>query len=260
MHTIVCIKQVPDTMDVRFDPETNTLIREGVPAIVNPFDENGIEEALRLREKHGGTVTVITMGAPQAEQALRSALAMGADEAILVTDRALAGSDTWATSYALACAVRKIGDFDLILCGKQAIDGDTAQVGPGLAEQLGIPQVTYAIEVEVAERRCRVRRLLEDRFEVVETRLPALLTVVKQLNEPRTPTLKNVLAARRKSITVWNHEDIGADPGLCGLAGSPTAVVRTFAPTHEHHAEILEGDVEAVVGQMVGKFQQLKVV
>ncbi|MFQ6097831.1 MAG: electron transfer flavoprotein subunit beta/FixA family protein [Armatimonadota bacterium] len=260
MHIIVCIKQVPDTMEVRFDPETNTLIREGVPAIVNPFDENAIEEALRIREARGGKVTVITMGAPQAEDALRSALAMGADEAILLTDRALAGSDTWATSYALSLAVRKIGDFDLILCGKQAIDGDTAQVGPGLAEHLGVPQVTYAIEVHVSDRKVRVKRLLEDRFEVVEAKLPALLTVVKQINEPRTPKLKNVLAARRKEITVWNHEDIGADPDLCGLAGSPTTVVRTFAPSHEHEAEILEGDVDGVVGLLVQRFQELKIV
>ncbi len=257
MKTIVCIKQVPDTTEVRIDPETNTLVREGVGAIINPFDENAIEEGLRLREKHGGTVTVITMGPPQAEEALRQALALGADEAVLISDRAFAGSDTLATSYTLSQAVRKLGDFDLILCGKQAFDGDTAQVGPGLAEHLGIPQLTYAIGVTVDGRTCRAKRVLDDRYEVVEARLPVLITVVKQINEPRLPRLRNVLAAKKKAIEVWGAADIEVDLDRCGLQGSPTWVVKTFVPTRERSCEVLAGDTSQLVAELVGKLREL---
>ncbi|MEN6404277.1 MAG: electron transfer flavoprotein subunit beta/FixA family protein, partial [Armatimonadia bacterium] len=242
MNIIVSIKQVPDTTEVKIDPVTNTLVREGVPSIINPFDENAIECALQLVEKHGGKVTVITMGPPQAEQALRDALAMGADEAILVCDRAFAGSDTLATSYTLSQTVKKIADYDLIICGKQAFDGDTAQVGPGLAEHLGMTEVTYAIDLEVEGKKAKVKRLLSDRFEIVETRLPCLITVVKQMNEPRHGSLKNVMKARKKEIPSWTAEDIGADTGRCGLNGSPTNVVRVFAPQRHSQGERLEGE------------------
>jgi len=260
MNVVVCIKQVPDTTEVRIDPVTNTLVREGVPSIINPFDENAIEEGIRLVEKHGGKVTVITMGPPQAEEALRRALSMGADEAVLISSRAFAGGDTWATSYVLSRAIRKLGDFDLVLCGKQAFDGDTAQVGPGVAEQLGIPQATYVIEVEIDGKRMRARRVLEDRYEVIEMRLPALITVVKQINEPRHPRLKNVMAAKKKAIPVWGPDDIEADPSLCGLDGSPTNVVRTFLPERHHEGEMLQGDTEAVVTRLVGKLHKLELV
>jgi len=259
VNIIVCIKQVPDTTEVAIDPETGTLIREGVPSIINPFDENAIEEGLRLVEKDGGKVTVLTMGPPQAEQALRQALAMGADEAILLCDRAFAGSDTLATSYALSRAIRKIGDFDLIICGKQAFDGDTAQVGPGLAEQLGIPQITYAIEVAVERKKLRVRRLLEDRFEITETRLPALITVVKQINEPRHAGLRGVMKARKADIPTWTAEDVDADPLRCGLNGSPTNVVKVFSPQRQHEGEILEGDTEEVALALVERLREAKV-
>lgn len=234
MHAIVCIKQVPDTTDVKVNPETGTLIREGVPSIVNPFDTYAIEEALRLREKFGGKVTVISMGPPQAKEALKEAIAMGADEAILLSDRAFAGSDTWATAYTLANAIRKIGDFDVILCGKQAIDGDTGQVGPGIARQLDIEQLTYVFkiqEIDFQAKRIQVERLLEEGREVVETRLPALLTVVKDINQPRYPTIMGIRRATRTEIPVWTAADLpDARPDLLGLKGSPTQVVRVFNP------------------------------
>ncbi|MGM0494353.1 MAG: electron transfer flavoprotein subunit beta/FixA family protein [Armatimonadota bacterium] len=242
MNIIVCIKQVPDTSEVRIDPETNTIIREGVPSIINPFDENAIEEAVQLVEEHGGKVTVLSMGPPQAEAALREALAMGCDEAILVSDRCFAASDTLATSYVLSTAISQIEDYDLILTGKQAFDGDTAQVPPGIAEQLGIPQVTFAIGLEVDGNNVRVRRLLEEEFEVVEVKMPALLSCVKQMNEPRRPGIKAKLAAKKKDVEVWDAGCIDAEACLCGFDGSPTRVVRTFAPTRDIQGEKFEGE------------------
>lgn len=255
MNFVVCIKQVPGTTEVQVDPKTNALIREGVKSIVNPFDENAVEAALQLREAHGGKVTVISMGPPQAEEALRHALAMGADEAILLTDPAFRGSDTLATSYTLAAAIRKLGDVDLVLCGKQAIDGDTGQVGPGLAERLGLPQVTFAIGLEIADSppagreggKLRARRLLDDFFEVVEVRLPAVVTVVKQINEPRYPSMRNVLKAKRAQIAKWTLADLGADPAQTGFDGSPTTVIRVWPPERRGGGRRLEGSVEDVV-------------
>lgn len=241
MHVIVCIKQVPNTTDVRIDPETNTLIREGVESIINPFDENAIEAALQLKDSLGAKVTVITMGPPQAESALRDALAMGADEVWLVSDRALAGSDTWATSYALARAIRKIGPVDLILCGKQAIDGDTAQVGPGIAEFLDLPIVTYIRKLEVRDGKARVERVFEDGFEVIETPLPAVLTVLKEMNVPRLPSLKGRMRAKRAEIKTLSAADIQAEPSLIGLQGSPTRVVRIFSPPRKSGGLKLDG-------------------
>jgi len=260
MNIIVPIKQVPDTTEVRIDPETNTLVREGVPSIINPFDENAIEAALQLREAHGGEVTVITMGPPQAAEALRQALAMGADKVFLLSDRAFAGSDTLATSYTLARAVKHLDAYDMIVCGKQAFDGDTAQVGPGLAEHLGIPQVTYAIGVEVEGKRAKVKRLLDDRFEIVDAPLPCLLTVVKQINEPRHAGLKGVMKARKAEIPTLTAEDIGADPARCGLAGSPTNVVRVFTPTRGRKAERIEGEPPQAAHALVQKLRAEKVI
>lgn len=260
MNIVVCIKQVPDTSEVRIDPVTNTIIREGVPAIINPFDENAIEEALRLREQQGGKVTVISMGPPQAETALREALAMGADEAMLITDRCFAASDTLATSYVLSTAIRTLGDYDLILCGKQAFDGDTAQVPPGIAEQLGIPQVTFAIGLEVDGKQVRVRRMLENEFEIVETRMPALISVVKQINEPRRPGIKAKLAAKKKEITVWDAACINAEVCRCGFDGSPTRVVRTFAPTRNIKGEKFEGEPREVATAVVERLIAEKII
>ncbi|MCX5726957.1 MAG: electron transfer flavoprotein subunit beta/FixA family protein [Candidatus Saganbacteria bacterium] len=260
MDIIVCIKQVPETTEVKINPETNTLIREGVPSIINPFDENAIEEALRLKEKHGGKVTVITMGPPQAAEALRSAIGMGADEIVLISDRAFAGSDTWATSYTLSQTIRKLGSFDLILCGKQAIDGDTAQVGPGIAEWLGIPQITFAVKIEVNGRSVRVERLLEEVNEIVEAPLPAVVTVVKQINEPRMPSLKGIMRAKKTEIKAVTAEDIKADQSNLGLNGSPTQVVKIFTPPPKSGGEILLGDAGEAVDKLVSKLRERKII
>lgn len=246
MHTIVCIKSVPDTTEVRFHPETNTLMREGVAAQINPFDLYAIEEAVRLKEAHGGTVTVLTMGPSRAEEQLRDALAVGCDEAILLSSAAFAGSDTWATAYTLAQALRRLGPFDLILCGKQAIDGDTGQVGPGIAAQLGLPQLTYVSrlrEVDPVAGILRAERLLEEGCEIVETRLPALLTVLKDINKPRDPSPRLLRRARRAEIPIWTEADLpDAEPRLLGLEGSPTKVVQVFSPPKR------EGGVRWITG------------
>jgi len=260
MDIIVCIKQVPDTTEVKINPETNTLVREGVPSIVNPFDENAIEASLQLREKHGGKVTVITMGPPQAVEALRMAIAMGADDAILISDRAFAGSDTWATSYTLAQTIKKLGKFDLILCGKQAIDGDTAQVGPGIAEWLGIPQVTFAVKLEINGQKARVERLLEEVNELVECPLPAVITVVKQMNEPRLPSLKGLMRAKKMEIKTFTAQDIEADPKNIGLNGSPTSVVKIFSPPPRGGGEILTGEAEEIVNKLIEKLKERKII
>lgn len=252
MDIIVCIKQVPETTEVRINPETNTLIREGVKSIINPFDMYAIEEALRLKESLGAKTTVITMGPPQAESALREAISMGIDEAILISDRALAGSDTWATSYTLCCAIKKIGDFDLILCGKQASDGDTAQVGPGIAAHLDIPQVTYVKKIEeVKDKMMRVERMIEEGFEIIQTPLPALFTVVKEMNEPRLPSLKGMMRAKAAKIIHWTTKDIQADHRFIGLSGSPTNVVRIFTPAPRVGGQIFRGETQEVVEKLV---------
>jgi electron transfer flavoprotein beta subunit len=251
MHFVVCIKQVPETTDVRINPETNTLIREGVAAVVNPFDVYAIEEAVRLKEKLGGKVTALSMGPPQAESALREAIAMGADAGILVTDRAFAGSDTWATGYTLSMALRKIGDYSVLLFGKQASDGDTAQVGPGVACHLGLPQVTYVRKIEaIDERHVVAERLLENGCETVDCPLPCVLTVVKEINEPRLPSLKGKMAARKAVITTWNAGDIGADPACLGLDGSPTKVVRIFTPPAREGGQVFEGEPQDCVRKL----------
>ncbi len=256
MHFVVCIKQVPDTTDVRIDPETNTLMREGVESIINPFDMYAIEEGLRLKGRLGGKVTVITMGPPQAEAALREAISMGVDEGILVSDRAFAGSDTWATSYTLAMALKKIGDYSVIIFGKQASDGDTAQVGPGVATHLDLPQITYVRKVEeIDESRIVAERLLETGYESIESPLPCILTVVKEINEPRLPSLKGKKAAKKAEIAKWGAGDIGAEPDKLGLQGSPTKVVKIFTPPPRGGGEMLEGEPEEVVAQLVEKLK-----
>lgn len=252
MNIIVCIKQVPETTEVRINPETNTLIREGVKSIINPFDMYAIEEGVRFKEKFGGKVTVLTMGPPQAESALRDAIAMGADEGILLCDRAFAGSDTWATSYTLAGAIKKIGVFDLIICGKQASDGDTAQVGPGISTHLDIPQVTYVKKVEeIKDNLIRVERMMEEGFEVIEAPLPVLFTVVKEINEPRLPSLKGMMRAKSAKITVWTQKELNLDPQAIGLCGSPTQVVKIFTPPQRAGSQILSGDKEKIAAKLV---------
>lgn len=252
MNIIVCIKQVPDTTNVRIDPETNTLVRSGVQSIVNPFDMYAIEEAVRLKEKFGGMVTVITMGPPQAQEALREAISLGADEAVLISDRAFAGSDTWATSYTLSRAIRKIGKFDMIICGKQAIDGDTAQVGPGIAAFLDIPQITFVKKIEdIKDSFVRADRMTEEGYDIVESPLPCLITVVKEINEPRLPSLKGKMRAKKAEIKKLDAKDLDADPNSLGLKGSPTKVVKIFTPPPRKGGQILEGEVKDVCGKLV---------
>jgi len=258
MHFVVCVKQVPDTTDIKINPETNTLMREGVQAILNPFDAYAIEEALRLREKLGGKITVLTMGPPQAEAVLREAISMGVDEGVLVSDRAFAGSDTWATSYTLAMAIKKLDSADLIVCGKQASDGDTAQVGPGLATHLDLPQVTYVRKIdEMDEKHIVAERMLETGYEVVECSLPCVLTVVKEINEPRLPSLKGKMAARKAQIKTMTAGDIEADPGMLGLEGSPTKVVKIFTPATRKGGVLLEGAPADVVVELVENLKDI---
>jgi electron transfer flavoprotein alpha/beta subunit len=241
---VVCIKQVPDTSEVRINPETNTLIRDGVPSIINPYDTHAIEAGLMIKEKTGASVTVITMGPPQAEAALRDAISMGADDAALISDRAFAGSDTWATAYTLSKAVEHLG-ADIIICGKQAIDGDTAQVGPEMAEFLGIPHVAYIRRIdEVRDNSIVVQRLMDDGFDVVESSIPVLLTVVRELNVPRLPSLKGKMAAKKAQIRKLTAADIEADEGSLGLKGSPTQVRNIFAPEAKKDRKMLTGTVE----------------
>ena len=262
MNIIVCIKQVPETTEVRINPETNTLMRDGVKSIINPFDMYAIEEGVRLKERFGGKVSVVSMGPPQAEAALREAISLGADEGFLVCDRAVAGSDTWATSYTLSCAVKKIakvsGAFDVILCGKQASDGDTAQVGPSIATWLDIPQVTYVKKIEdIKDGKAKVERMTEEGYDVVLAPLPVLFTVVKEINEPRMPSLKGMMRAKSAKITVMNAGDIEADPACLGLAASPTNVVKIFTPPHRTGGQVLTGEKHEVVDKLAGLLKEV---
>jgi electron transfer flavoprotein beta subunit len=257
---IVCIKQVPDTAEVRINPETNTLIRDGVASIMNPFDLHAVEAALQIREKAGGRVTVLTMGPPQAEAALRDAISMGADDAVLLSDRAFAGSDTWATSYTLSKAVEKLG-ADIVICGKQAIDGDTAQVGPEMAEFLDVPHISYIRRIEdVQPDSIRVQRLMDDGYDVVESSLPVLLTVVRELNEPRLPSLKGKMAAKKAEIKKWTASDIEADSDKVGLKGSPTQVRNIFAPEAKKDRKMIGGSAEQQVEALILELRSLKCV
>lgn len=257
MNIIVLVKQVPDTSEVKINRETNTLIRDGVPSIINPFDMYAIEEALRLREKHGGKVTAITMGPPQAAEALKEAVSLGVDDVVLLSDRAFAGADTWATSYALSQGIKKIAEYDLIIAGKQAIDGDTAQVGPETADMLGIPFVAYIKKIEQIEgKKMLAERLMDEGYDVVETSLPALITVVKEINQPRVPSLKGKIKAKSLKVTSWNAKDIGADDSKCGLKGSPTKVVRIFPPVARGQREVLTGSMEEQISTVVSKLKE----
>lgn len=237
-HTVVCVKQVPDSAQIRVHPVTNTIMRQGVPAIVNPYDLYALEEALRLKDRFGGTVTVLSMGPPQAETALRKALAFGADDAVLLTDRSFAGSDTLATSYALTAAIRKLQEdmaIDIVFAGKQTIDGDTAQVGPGIAKRLGMQLLTYVAkiaDVDMARREIIVHRRAEGGVQVLKTGMPCLLTVLEGANEMRFATMTNMFRAARYRLKLWDRAAAGIDDVTkIGLKGSPTVVSKVFAPT-----------------------------
>ncbi len=256
MNILVCIKQVPDAKDVRLDPDTNTLAREGVESIMNPFDRHALEEAVRLKEEYGGEVTTLSMGPPQAESVLRESVSCGADNGVLVSDRAFAGADTWATSYTLGKAVETLGLFDLILCGKQAIDGDTAQVGPGLASRMKIPYVTCVQKIRsVGDSKICVERMMDDGYDVVQLPIPALLTVVKDINEPRVPSLKGKMKAKKMAVKTLNAKEIGAEDTFIGLAGSPTRVVKVFTPEPRGNRTVFTGNVAEQVDQLVDQLQ-----
>lgn len=243
MKIIVCVKQVPDTNEVKIDPVNGTLIREGVPSILNHDDANALEEALKIKDKDPDTcITVVSMGPPQAKETLRECIAMGADDAVLLSDRALGGSDTWATSNALAAAIRKLGDYDIIFTGRQAIDGDTAQVGPQLAEKLGLPQVTYVMEFAMEGNEITVKRALENGYEILKLKKPCVLTAIKELNTPRYMTIQGIRKAVKFDIKVWNAEHIGVDFKTVGLKSSPTNVYKSFTPAKKGKGIIIEGN------------------
>lgn len=246
MHIVVCVKQVPETQNVRIDPKTNTLVRQGVASILNPFDHFALEAALRIKDmnKTDTKVTVITMGPPQAKEVLIDALSRGADDAILLSDRAFAGADTWATSYTLASAIKKLGDVDLVICGKQAIDGDTAQVGPELATLLDIPYATFVSRIDFMEPRVlKVTRQTDEGTAVWKIPLPALLTVLKDVGTLRVRSYRATLRARRYEIPVWGIDDLGLSEENVGLKGSFTQVIKVFSPQRSKERVFIEGSV-----------------
>ncbi len=255
MNIIVCAKQVPDTNEVKIDPVKGTLIREGVPSILNPDDANALEAALELKERYPGTtVSVVSMGPPQATYMLRECLAMGADDAYLLSSRAFGGADTCATSTTIAAGVRKIGNYDIIFAGRQAIDGDTAQVGPQTAQRLGIPSVTYVQKIrEIKDGSVIVERNLEDGYEVIEVKTPCLLTAIKELNNPRYMSIAQIEEAYKKEIKIWNENDVGLAPEDAGLKASPTQVFRSFTPPPKGKGEMLTGTIPEMASALVKK-------
>ncbi len=247
MKIIACVKQVPDTTEVKVDPKTHTLIRDGVPSILNPYDHYAIEESVRIKEESGeGSVTVITMGPPQARSALMRCLALGADEAILISDKTFAGSDTWATAYTLSLAIKKLGTFDLVFCGQQAIDGDTAQVGPELAQQLGIPQITYVEKIELSDKqKLTIHKQTDVGYHILEASKPVLLSLLPPTSfQPEHPPMSSILKAKKKPYNVWDAKTLGGDSSRFGLEGSFTQVIKTYTPPPRCECEIIEGDVK----------------
>jgi electron transfer flavoprotein beta subunit len=258
---IICIKQVPNTTEVLIDPNTGLLNREGIDATINPFDLYAIEEGIRLKERHGAEVSVISMGPPQAETALRDALALGCDDAFLLTDKTFAGADTLATAYTLACAIRQMAPFDLIICGLKTTDGDTAQVGPGLAEELNIPHVSYVRKINALDNKLiTVERSLDDWYEDVVAPLPCLLTVTKEINVPRLPSFRRKMLARKTPITTWTADDIHGEKDRFGLEGSPTRVIRVFPPSPRLGGEKLEGSPSDQAEMLVQKLREKGIV
>ncbi len=255
MNIIVCIKQVPDTTEVKLDPKTGTLIRDGVPSIINPDDKAGLELALDLKDKYNAKVTVITMGPQQAEIVLREAYAMGADRAILLTDRKFAGADTLATSYALSGAIRTL-DYDLIITGRQAIDGDTAQVGPQIAEHLDLPQVSYLQALEYNNNTFTIKKALEDGYQILEVDSPCLVTVLNSANSPRYMSVKGIMDAFDKEIEVWGVDKIDIDEEKLGLKGSPTKVKKAFTKGIKASGEVYQVETQEAIGIIISKLKE----
>ncbi|MGB4659502.1 MAG: electron transfer flavoprotein subunit beta [Mobilitalea sp.] len=261
MKLLVCVKQVPDTNEVKIDPIKGTLIREGVPSILNPDDANALEAALALKDTDPSiTVSVLSMGPPQAAIMLRECLAMGADDAYLLSDRVFGGADTCATSTTLAAGIKRIENVDIIFAGRQAIDGDTAQVGPQTACRLDCPVVTYVKDIKINGDSLIVERQLEDGYERIEVQTPCLLTAVKELNVPRYMSIYNIVEAYKKKITIWGHEDIDLDPEECGLKASPTQVFRSFSPPAKGKGEMLNGTVKEMSGSLVSKLKGMHII
>lgn len=261
MNIIVCIKQVPDTTEVRLNPETGTLIREGVPSIINPDDKAGLEAALRLKDEYGARVTAVSMGPMQADEALREALAMGADEACLISDRAFGGADTWATSSTIASAIRKIGNYDLIITGRQAIDGDTAQVGPQIAEHLGLPNISYAEEIRVESDNVIVKRQYEDRYHVLKAKMPCLITALSELNQPRYMTPGGILDAyRNKEVTILTRADLDVEDANIGLKGSPTRVFKSFTKEVKGKGTVVKMDPAEAAAWLTGRLKEKHII
>ena len=253
MDTIVCIKQVPATSEIDWDPKTGTLMRERAEGVLNLNDKNALEAALQLREKHGGHSTALSMGPSQAEEALREALSMGIDRAVLLSDKAFAGADTLSTAYTLSLAAKKIGSYDLILCGKESWDGMTAQVGPQVAEFLNLPQLTCATEIIIEDTSVRIKQKIEDGFRIVEASLPAVITVEREINQPRIPTMDSIMEAyRSKEVLAWRADDLGGDPGLLGLKGSPTQAKRVYIKQiKKGKVTMLDGEPDEVAGKLI---------
>lgn len=261
MNIIVCLKQVPGTTQVKIDPQTNTLIRQGIKNIVNPLDTYALEEGVRLKERYGGKLTAISMGPPQAEETLKEAISSGADQAILLSDSAFAGADTLATAYTLAQAIKRVKDFDLVICGRQTLDGDTGQVGPELAEMLALPFIAYVSQIEeIKNGTLRVQRMVEDGHEVIETSLPAVITVVKEINVPRLPSLRGLAKARSVQIPVWTAQYLGVDKSMVGLTGSATRVVKIFFPQRVNRAEMLAGNTESQIEALINKLKEARLI
>lgn len=252
MHIAVCVKQVPDTTEVKINLETGTLIRIGVPSIINPYDHFALQTAIGLKKHHNLRVTVISMGPPQAKSVVQMGLALGADDGVLLSDMAFAGSDTWATSYAIAQAVRKLGKVDMVLCGMQAIDGDTAQTGPGIAQQLGIPQVTFCEKIDLEGKKMIVRKLIDGGYEIVEVKAPALFTMIMPKDYvPKYPSFTDVHSSLKKPYHIWSADDIGAEKRYLGLKGSPTQVSRIYPPAQREKAAMTHGSTHEAVAKIM---------
>ena len=261
MKIIVCVKQVPDTNEVKIDPVKGTLIREGVPSILNPDDANALEEALKIKDTYEDVVVdVVSMGPPQATYMLRECLAMGADNAYLLSDRAFGGADTCATSTTIAAGINKIGNYDIIFAGRQAIDGDTAQVGPQVAQRLNIPVVTYVQGFRLENGKVIVQRMMEDGYEEIQVSTPCLLTAVNELNVPRFMSVNGIVDAYEKEITIWNHSDVDLDSNDCGLNASPTQVFRSFTPPAKGKGEMVSGTEAEVAQNLVNKFKEKHII
>lgn len=261
MNIAVCIKQVQGKVKIEIDPQTNTLLKTGSDPIMNPLDMYALEEAIRLKEKHQGKVTAIGMGPPEAQDVLKEAIAVGADEGILASDPAFENSDTWATSLILSKVIMKTGQFDLVICGRQSIDGETGQVGPQLAEFLGLPFVGCVSKIEdISAGQMKVVQMVDDGHQIVEMALPAVISVIKEINVPRLPSLRGTMASKKATIPVMNSQSLDLDPKEVGLSGSPTRIIKAFVPQREAQSELLQGSVEAQVDQLLFKLKEVKVV